>query len=585
MPYAWRPRITEAPGLSLLCPNSGVSQQVSDTEPAQTHNFITPALPHVIGGLANVPPRCARQLVRLDVHQADVAAACRTAVATWFSRVDNAFAAVALVAVAAAARYGATLPRPAALGTGLLLPGMRRRAWLRLVRLAMARAEAEFGQARPGPGGGGVAGKRIAELKDAAEAEAGVAQVAAEQWRRALTTRAVRDMTGYLTCNAGADAAGRIGNIGRLIASYAKWHGVSEATAYRHWRVVRELGLVRQTQHSAPGEHARYILCFPPAQVPNDLPILDVSPQPMDLAAHLQAWDDHADQALEEAAELELVRYGAATSTRTATATSAPVTGPDAAPQTSTNADPDSLPAYYCKAFPLYAKAKNPSAQTWAIRHPKSTSKRRGGRISDDERANALTVLSDCVPRWVAQRGPNRLPSDAELERMVPLLVLVLRHIPPSEVIELLTTQVRSADSLAGVLTWRLGRTLRALRATFDRPVDDDGEIYAATRALHAAEAAVRHERTATARQAAKDALHAALNRIARRRSSTAPRSGLDISWAIEPEQPTTPPVDTTEADSRHRHALALARARREKISNEDGWGQDKIAKPPAFTT
>jgi hypothetical protein len=525
-------RITEAPGLSLLCPNSGVSQQISDTEPAQTHNLITPSLPDALRRPANVRPRHARQLVRLDACHAAVAAACHTAVTRWFSRANNAFAAVVLAAVAAAARYGATLPRPAALGTNLVLPGLRRRAWLRLVRLAMARAEAEFGQARPGPAKGGVAGKRLAELKDAAEVEAGVAQVAAEQWRRALTTRAVRDMTGYLTCIAGADAAGRIPNIGRLIASYAKWHGVSEATAYRHWRVVRELGLVRQTQHSAPGEHARYVLCFPPAQLPNDLPIPDSSVQPMDLAAHLQAWDDHADQALEEAAELELVRYGAATSMRTATTTSAPGTGPDAAPQTSTDADPDSLSAYYCKAFPLYAKAKNPSAQASTVHRARPVANRRGGRISDEERAHALTVLSDCMPRWVAQRGPNRLPRDAELERLVPLLVLVLRHTPPSEAVELLTNQVRSADSLAGVLTWRLGRTLRALRARFNRPVDDDGEIYAATRALRAAEAAARHEQTAAARQAAKDALHSALNRIARRRPATAPQSGLGITWA-----------------------------------------------------
>lgn len=36
-------RITEAPGLSLLCPKSGVSQRVSDTESAQTHNSTPPA--------------------------------------------------------------------------------------------------------------------------------------------------------------------------------------------------------------------------------------------------------------------------------------------------------------------------------------------------------------------------------------------------------------------------------------------------------------------------------------------------------------------------------------------------------------
>ncbi|GAA4522488.1 hypothetical protein GCM10023191_101790 [Actinoallomurus oryzae] len=506
----------------------------------------------------------------LGPDPAAVVARCRAAVAAWFERINNAFVAVALTAVAAAARYSATVPRPAALGSELLLPGMRRRPWLRLVRLVTARAVEEFGPARPGP----KADKRISDLKDAAEAEAEVGKLAAEQWRRALTTRAVRHMTGYLTSAAGADAAGRIPNTGRLIASYAKWHRVSETTAYRHWQVVRELGLVRQTQHSAPGEHARYVLCFPPAQLPADLPAGDLSPQPMDLDAHVRDWDDHAGQALEETAEFGLVRYGAATSARRATTTPTTVTGSDGASLASTDTDLDSLSAYYCEAFPLYAKAKNPSTPTRVFAHPRRTPNRRGGRISDDERTAALGVLSDCVDRWVAQRGPHRLPTDAELDRMVPLLVLVLRHTPPSEVIELLTHQVRSADSLAGVLTWRLGRTLRALRARFDRPVDEDGQIYAATAALRAAEGAERHAATATARRHARQQMHAGITRANTRHKHTSLTGGLTIEWATEPPEALPSPlpaaVDAEETASRRRYALALQRARRQKITDDE---------------
>lgn len=549
-------RITEAPGLSLLCPNFGVSL-VSDTGPAQTHNFIAI-------DLQRLPSERSRQEL--------IAAACRAAVAAWFERIDNAFARVALAAVAAAARYGNVVPRPAALGSGLLLPGMRRRPWLRLVRLVTARAVEEFGPARPGP----KAGKRIADLKTTAEAEAEVAKLAAEQWRRALTTRAVRDMTGYLTSHAGADAAGRVPNIGRLIASYAKWHRVSEATAYRHWRMVRELGLVRQTQHSAPGEHARYVLCFPPAQIPADLPMLDASAQPMDLDAHLRDWDDHAGQALQEAAELGLVRYGAATSMRTATTTPKPGTRLDGPPPTSTDTDPDSLAAYYCKAFPLYAKAKNPSAPSRVPARPRRAPDRRGGRIRADERTAALGVLSDCMERWVAQRGTNRLPTDAELERMVPLLVLVLRHVPASEVIELLTRQVHSAESLAGVLTWRLGRTLRALRARFERPVDDDGQIYAATAALRAAQAADRHAATAAARRHARQQMQAGITRASTRHShASRPTDGLTIDWATEPHATAdAAPTDAETTASRRRYLLALQRARRQKISSNEETGR-----------
>jgi hypothetical protein len=557
-------RITEVPGLSLLCPNSGVSPQAGDTEPAHTYNFI---------------PTDLQQLLAASSGQAaDVVAACRAAVAAWFERVRGAAGLVALAAVAAAARYGATVPRPAALGSGLLLPGMRRRPWLRLVRLVTARAEAEFGQARPGPA---KSDKRIADLKDAAEAETEVAKLAAEQWRRALTTRGVRDMTGYLTSAAGADAAGRIPNTGRLIASYAKWHRVTEVTAYRHWRAVRELGLVRQTQHSAPGEHARYVLSFPPAQLPDGLPAGDASPQPMDLAGHTEAWTGHAGHALEEAAELELVRYGAATGSPTPTTTATKAgTGPATGPATSTDTTPNQgghdLTAYYCQAFPLYAKVRTPSPPPQAPRRPPRRASRRGGRINVDEQTAAAGVLSDCRPQWTLQRGPDRLLTETEEQRLVPLLVLVLRHTPASEVVELLTTQVRSANDFTGVLTWRLGQTLRALRARTAQAVDEDGAIYAAKAALRAAEATERHNATTAARQAARAQMMAAItNATTRHTPTTAAHSGSDIVWATEPQPtPTTPPTGAEETASRRRYALALQRARRQKIISNEGTGR-----------
>jgi len=158
----------------------------------------------------------------------------------------------------------------------------------------------------------------------------------------------------------------------------------------------------------------------------------------------------------------------------------------------------------------------------------------------------------------------------------VPLLVLVLRHTPPSEVAELLTAQVRSADNLAGVLTWRLGRTLRALRARFDRPVDDDGQIYAATAALRAAEAAERHAATAAARRHARQQMQAGITRATTRHShASRPTDGLTIAWATEPQAtPDAAPTDAEETASRRRYLLALQRARRQKISSNEERGR-----------
>jgi hypothetical protein len=73
-------------------------------------------------------------------------------------------------------------------------------------------------------------------------------------------------------------------------------------------------------------------------------------------------------------------------------------------------------------------------------------------------------VLAASAEEWRAQRGRAPMPGSAELARVKAMTALALRHVPRSEVIQLLTWHVASAQDLPGVLAWRLGQVLTATR-------------------------------------------------------------------------------------------------------------------------
>ena len=95
------------------------------------------------------------------------------------------------------------------------------------------------------------------------------------------------------------------------------------------------------------------------------------------------------------------------------------------------------------------------------------------------------------------------------------MTALALRHLPRGEVIQLLTWHVAGARDLPGVLAWRLGQVLTAVRRPARQvPADEDGTLYAAKLAARgntpgpaarAAIAAARAELDAIRRRCAGD--------------------------------------------------------------------------------
>jgi hypothetical protein len=102
---------------------------------------------------------------------------------------------------------------------------------------------------------------------------------------------------------------------------------------------------------------------------------------------------------------------------------------------------------------------------------------------SSDEQAQAADVIRRCAPRW-AQQG-HALAED-ERDRLLPLVAIALRHVPPGEIVELLTGQVASARDLPGLLTWRLGRIVAGARRRTRVRADEAGARYHAMLASRA---------------------------------------------------------------------------------------------------
>jgi hypothetical protein len=449
---------------------------------------------------------------------------CRSALARWVAAAGAGLRALSAEETArvAAERYAARVPRPATCDARVLLPGMRRGTWFRTARLVQARAEAEFGRARPGP--------RTASAPPLGRVDQVAQEDAEREWRRAFTKRGVRQMIAILGDDCGADTRGRIENVGHFIARYRKAVGCSEAAAYEHWRDVRELGLVRQTRHSAGHRaaddqgrsttHARYVLCWPAALLPESLPVEADALTAAPLAPQAAAWDHDADHVALDAGEVGLYRYG---SCRTPQAlATVPATCQDDPDQD----DATGVSSYYLEAWPLYARVSPPSPAPGSSRSGDRPVSRPFRGVSDDERAAARRVLVRCRPLW-ARQGQGI--ADDEAAQLVPMIAIALRyigHLGQSDLVDLLTDRVRSARALGRVLLRRLQALLRSLRNRREVPADDDGSRYAAATAQRAREAADAHASTAAARAATRTALQSVRDRLAarrREREATAP--------------------------------------------------------------
>ncbi|WP_433227406.1 hypothetical protein [Microtetraspora malaysiensis] len=336
------------------------------------------------------------------------------------------------------------------------------------------------------------------------------------RWRGGLTDECAWRMVRHLTHV--ADERGRLADMQAVMKSYATRHGVSVRIAWVDFGRLRPLGLVRQTAAPAPGRAARYVLSVP-AELPAELPrtLARAVRDEIDPASSRAKGTTTRAQADALLADCEAVRYGSATGPAQHTA--------------------GGCGRLHTSPYSLEGSPPSP-------RRPDLPSSPRPRRalsrgISDEERASGL---KKCGPLWAAQRGEACGLTDAEAAEIGRLVALLLRRLPTSEIVELLTEQTSSANDLASVVRYRIGRQLAALRRRVEVPADEDGQGYAAAMAARAAAAAARHEAAANSRNAVRRAMEAA-------RVSTAGRDGRDRAstrisstvapprWVVEPEE------------------------------------------------
>lgn len=352
-----------------------------------------------------------------------------------------------------------------------------------------------------------------------------------------------------------ADAAGRLVDIPGVLAGYAAHHQLSHRVGWTDFMRLVEAGLVRQVCAAAPERQARYVLSMDLAALPDDLPA--------DLAKELRRYVDNPviaakgrpTRADEDAAlaECEVIREGSAT-------------GPKIAA---------SLGCGRLHTSPYTREGSPPSPQPQPSQPPRQQLPFPfGGQDLDDEKGGALDFVRELGPDWAAQRGGQVL-SDAEAAELAHLVVLLLRHMPRSEAAELLTAQVASAGDLAGVLRWRIGRTLAGMRRARRRVetirVDDEGQGHAAWLAANAE----RAEKTAATKAAVIEQARRRAREIREQREAqarpdrpgghdrrTAPiNTGQAEITAVRPSQRATEPEEIFRREVAERHALPTARA------------------------
>lgn len=370
-------------------------------------------------------------------------------------------------------------------------------------------------------------------------------------------------------CTYECEARGSVRDVPRLIATFAEAQGISPRSAWRALKAATARGWLRCVQHAAPGYRARYQL-----QVPTDL---IVSFLPEDLEVALRLWDedelpdpDHADSYFGHLSEAPL----APVSLEVAAPFPAPPTDPDATPDPANHTGTST-----CHTSPYTAKVSSP---LWGedVHHPggieSSDAPTRPGKPRPDEVQAALQVLVRCERWWIHQRGPRcGVLSAAQRRGLVEPVAYALRRSTPTELIEVLTVQTRSARSLVnlvGFRAWRLVKTRVEYDQAVTPPGDEEGlahaELLARQHAHHPSLLAGR-ARVRAAVQAAKDAKASAGQDAAARTVLTASqrpdadqREAEFQAWQVE-----NPPLE--DADP-----LTIYRARATQ-ARHDQWRRD----------
>jgi hypothetical protein len=258
------------------------------------------------------------------------------------------------------------------------------------------------------------------------------------------------------------DEAGIIADVPAFIAAYAARARASRQTAWTDLGRLVGYGLVRQLQHSAPGYKARYRLSYPAAVIDAEMPGL-----PADIASalpHRKQADAYAETGPAQGA-----------------GDAVPGEGGDLGHPPDSGSCGGLDPSPYTREgnTPRHARPRKPHGQRWL--------RNCGGGPTSEEIAAAADVLRACRPRWLAQRGRQRVPGPGELAQVEQLTALALRHAGPGELVLVLTQMVASAADLPGVLAWRLTRIVAAAAKARNVDVDDDGDRAAAVIAARAA--------------------------------------------------------------------------------------------------
>ncbi|KWX03202.1 hypothetical protein LI90_4253 [Carbonactinospora thermoautotrophica] len=368
---------------------------------------------------------------------------------------------------------------------------------------------------------------------------------------------------------------GRLPDDVELAGTYAAAHHVSTRTWRTDRRRLVDAGLLVLVQAAAAGRRARYALAIPP-------------------------WirDDPGDLPTELALQLDLITDEDLYGPRPCTRADRPPPVPEDVdqPQPETDSQDNERGAepglWMTSSVSISIEGSSPLSAPVAVGGARASAPRGQGEISSQEKARleaaAWRVLRRARPWWARQRGRDRvLDLDAQ-RRLVPLLVEALRRTTEAELVEEITVQTRSADSLAGVVAHRLWRLVQS-RLPFDqRPVEPSPELRAKAAAVRARRAVLTaaannpelQRRRAAARAAAYQALHAALD--ARHTQPQAPATAQATGgWLREPEEafrahlaelgialdPDEQRRAARAAEARRIHAAALARARRERAA------------------
>ncbi|WP_329430961.1 hypothetical protein OG339_48275 (plasmid) [Streptosporangium sp. NBC_01495] len=355
-----------------------------------------------------------------------------------------------------------------------------------------------------------------------------------------------------------ANKAGHLTNMGKIIGLYASHHRVGKRTAWKDLGRLVGLGMLRKTLGAAPGQPAEYTLCWDLARLPDDFP------KSLGRAVEMVA-DDPAERATKRPtlasihrglAECVTVQYGSRTSLRPIHSRGCGLvhTSPyvyDGLTPPLTELDPD-------------GGQDERKAELW------------GDKTVSERLEEAREVLVRCRRAWVIQRAgwvPEgaEAPSKAGMASLEHLIELLLRHLPVSEVEELLSDQVRSARNMVGLVQWRVGRVLRDIRRRHRIEVDEAGVRHAAWMAERQArwesQSEVRHAAIAEARRLQEQ--RAASLDAARWRRSDA--TAAATRWATEPEW--LLPVDDAEesvaTEQETARWRAIARARQERAERK----------------